>query len=482
MRAERYKLPKGWAITELRSLVGPNGLFTDGDWVLSKHLKTGKDVRLLQLADIGVGEFLNKSKKFISKKTAVELKVTYLQPGDVLISRMAHPLARACVLPDIHQSCITAVDIAIARCDRKVCLPDFLMYTCNSNYILEQAESVASGTTRKRISRKRLGVLTCKLPPSNEQKRIVKKIESLLDRVTKTKQELAKIPPFIKKFRQSVLVKAFSGELTKEWRDQQESLESASALLARIREERKQELGKKYREPEPIDTSNLPELPEGWEWTRLDQIVNTIMGQSPPSSTYNLQKEGLPFFQGKAEFRKLYPSPVKWCRAPKKIAEAGDILISVRAPVGPTNLADQKCCIGRGLAAIRPLDKMPSKLVLYYLRHIEEKLSKQGQGSTFTAIGSDDLKNISLPLPPLDEQFRVVKRLEELFAQGDTIEKAVKIAQAHCQKLAQSILAKAFRGELVEQDPDDEPASMLLEKIKSEKGRMSIQNRVGSNA
>lgn len=198
------------------------------------------------------------------------------------------------------------------------------------------------------------------------------------------------------------------------------------------------------------------------------------MGQSPPSSSYNFDKKGLPFFQGKAEFGNFFPEPIKWCTSPKKSSQPNDVLISVRAPVGPTNLADQKYCIGRRLAAIRPLDKMPSKLVLYYLRHIEEKLLRQGQGSNFTAIGSDDLKNISLPLPPLNEQFRIAKQVEELFAQGDTIEKAVKIAQVNCEKLAQSILAKAFRGELVEQNPDDEPASMLLKKIKSEKSRRSL--------
>jgi len=150
------ELPEGWTTATLKDLVGLNGLFTDGDWILSEHLKTGNDVRLIQLADVGIGRFLNKSQKSISQKTASEIGVTYLKEGDVLISRMAHPLARACIFPNIEQPCITAVDVAIARCDETISLPKFIMHLCNTHYVLNQSESVAVGTTMKRISRRNL--------------------------------------------------------------------------------------------------------------------------------------------------------------------------------------------------------------------------------------------------------------------------------------------------------------------------------------
>src|SRR5680860_802479 len=95
-------------------------------------------------------------------------------------------------------------------------------------------------------------------------------------------------------------------------------------------------------------------VPRGWTEARLDEVAHVEMGQSPPSSSYNEDREGLPFFQGKAEFGALYPEPKKWCTDPKKLASKDDVLISVRAPVGPTNLAPEKCCIGRGLAALSP--------------------------------------------------------------------------------------------------------------------------------
>ncbi|HHL33367.1 MAG TPA: restriction endonuclease subunit S, partial [Desulfobulbaceae bacterium] len=96
-------------------------------------------------------------------------------------------------------------------------------------------------------------------------------------------------------------------------------------------------------------------LPDGWILEKLPTLTNIVMGQSPPSSTYNTVGNGLPFFQGKAEFGKIFPTVQKYCSNPKKIAEKNSTLLSVRAPVGPTNLADRTCCIGRGLAAISPI-------------------------------------------------------------------------------------------------------------------------------
>ena len=136
----------------------------------------------------------------------------------------------------------------------------------------------------------------------------------------------------------------------------------------------------------------------------LVDIADIFMGQSPPGSTYNTDGNGLPFFQGKTDFGDIYPTVRMYCTEPKRIAEVNDILISVRAPVGPTNLAPIKSAIGRGLAAIRCKDGTEVKYLLYFLRHNESKLAQLGTGSTFEAIGRDDLEDVNVPLPPLPEQ------------------------------------------------------------------------------
>jgi len=116
----------------------------------------------------------------------------------------------------------------------------------------------------------------------------------------------------------------------------------------------------------------VSELPHNWVKTPLTNIASVEMGQSPDSRFYNLNGDGLPFFQGKAEFQTVYPEIRKWCSEPTKVVERGDILLSIRAPVGPTNIAPEKSCIGRGLAGIRSETGI-SQAYLYYFSRISSR-------------------------------------------------------------------------------------------------------------
>lgn len=168
---------------------------------------------------------------------------------------------------------------------------------------------------------------------------------------------------------------------------------------------------------EPITAKEaMKTLPDGWRWVKLGEVCEIIAGQSPPSETYRKSPEGLPFFQGKADFGERHPVPRVWCVAPVKVALAGDILLSVRAPVGPTNIADIKCCIGRGLAAVRPGDLADRDFILAALRLYEDNLAEIGRGSTFAAIKREDLESLAIPLPPLSEQKRIAAILNEQMA------------------------------------------------------------------
>ena len=184
-------------------------------------------------------------------------------------------------------------------------------------------------------------------------------------------------------------------------------------------------------------------LPKGWKWVTLGDVAKIVMGQSPPSTTYNKEGIGLPFYQGKADFGERYPTPRIWCSKPNKIAELGDILISVRAPVGPVNLCKDKSCIGRGLAAIRCKNTILDNLFLfYYLRSIESNW--KGKGSTFEAIKKRDLENLRIPLPPLEEQKRIVSRLEQLVSRVEEAKRLRKLAKEETEKIMQAALHKVF--------------------------------------
>ena len=189
-------------------------------------------------------------------------------------------------------------------------------------------------------------------------------------------------------------------------------------------------------------------LPNEWKLVSLGEVCEIISGQSPPSSTYRKVPEGLPFFQGKADFGLIHPVPTVWCVEPMKISQPGDIVISVRAPVGPTNVADVKCCIGRGLAAIRCSEKVDRDFVLSALRLFEQELVQQGTGSTFDAINRDQLERFEIPLPPLPEQKRIAAILRERM---DAVEHARKAAEEQLENinaLPGALLQQAFRGEL----------------------------------
>lgn len=177
---------------------------------------------------------------------------------------------------------------------------------------------------------------------------------------------------------------------------------------------------------------------------KLKDCATIIAGQSPESKYYNTDGIGMPFFQGKADFGDLYPTIRVYCSQPTKIAEKDDILLSVRAPVGPTNLSPGLVCIGRGLTAIRPSPEINLRYLLHYFRFFETKLSAQGTGTTFKAITQATIKNLDVPVPPLSEQERIVARIEELFSQLDASVAELKMAKERLKAYQQAVLKEAF--------------------------------------
>ena len=178
----------------------------------------------------------------------------------------------------------------------------------------------------------------------------------------------------------------------------------------------------------------MTELPDGWQIKRLDEIADVVMGQSPPGSSYNEHGEGQPFFQGKTEFGEVHPTVRKYTTAGTKFAKAGDILMSVRAPVGPTNIADIDCVIGRGLAAIRAKSVVSQSYLRWILKHLEIDIQSKGTGTTFDAITGETLRGTLIALPPLAEQQVIVELLEDHLSRldaalADVMQAKIKAAQ-----------------------------------------------------
>ena len=177
---------------------------------------------------------------------------------------------------------------------------------------------------------------------------------------------------------------------------------------------------------------------------KLKECCTIIAGQSPESKYYNTEGIGIPFFQGKADFGEVYPAIRVYCSQPTKIAEKDDILLSVRAPVGSTNLSPGRVCIGRGLTAIRPSEILNRKYLLFYFRYFEVQLQQKGTGTTFKAITQDVVKNLEVPIPSLEEQKHIVTRIEELFSELDNGVETLRKTKQQLAVYRQAVLKAAF--------------------------------------
>ena len=301
----------------------------------------------------------------------------------------------------------------------------------------------------------------------------------------------------------SILQMAVQGKLV----PQDPNDEPASILLARIRKEKEEliKAGKIKKEKNPSyifrGADNLPyekvgknepvciadevpfDIPESWEWVKISDVFQTVMGQSPRGDSVSNLKNGMEFHQGKVFFGEKYISTSDQTTvSPTKIAEPDSILLCVRAPVGKVNITNRTLCIGRGLCALKPLGGINIDFAFHLLEVYENIFVKQATGTTFVAITGEVVKNQIVPLPPLSEQARIVSKIKELLPLLSQYQNA-EIANKKLLKdfpalLKKSILQEAVQGKLVPQDPTDEPASVLLERIRAEKQELIAEGKI----
>ena len=170
---------------------------------------------------------------------------------------------------------------------------------------------------------------------------------------------------------------------------------------------------KRYPEYKESSVEWIRAIPRRWEVKRLKYIADLNMGQSPPSEEYNSDQIGMPFLQGNAEFGLHHPTPKIYCPTAKKHANHGDILLSVRAPVGAINMANQEYGIGRGLRAIRPqTNQLERRYAKYLLEVVRTELHVVATGSTYEAVTVDEVSNLTCVVPPFSEQIQIANFLD----------------------------------------------------------------------
>ena len=337
------------------------------------------------------------------------------------------------------------------------------------------------------------------LPPLKEQHRIVAKIEELFSELDKGIEYLKTAQAQLKVCRQALLKHAFEGKLTAQWREQhRDKLETASALQQRIQQERAQryqrqladwessgKLGSKPKPPKTLplltaeELAQLPELPEGWGWVKLGQVFNVYVGSTPSRKRADFWNGDISWVSsGEVAFCRIKETKEKitnigYENASTEIHPIGTIMLAMIGEGktrGQAAILDIAAAHNQNTAAIRVSEsKCSSSFIYYYLVYQYEITRKIGSGNNQKALNKERVSDLIFPLCSIAEMDEVVRCIDEKLSIADQLDQTITTALQQAEALRQSILKKAFSGQLVPQDPNDEPASELLARIKAER-------------
>ncbi len=453
---QMQELPTGWAWANIDDLISTNGLFCDGDWIETKDQDSNGNVRLIQLADIGDGVFKNRSDRHLTYEKSVELCCTYLSKGDLLIARLPDPLGRACLFPlEGEKQYVTAVDICIVRPNSENLNIKLLLYLINSPQIRREVDKFKSGSTRKRISRKNLAKIQLSIAPTLEQHCIVAKIEELFSELDNGIESLKKAREQLKTYRQAVLKYAFEGKLTKG---------SVKARNVKIND--------------------------------LFTLIDGDRGRNYPKKNDYLQKGFCLFLStknvrfGKFEFYEtVFISEKKHNELRSGTLNRGDIVITTRGTIGNVAFYNERIPydvvrINSGMLILRAKsDIVYEKYFLHYVGSPQfwNQIQKKRSGTAQPQLPAGVLKEFNIPFFARHIQHNIVQEIESRLSVCDKIEQTIEDSLKKAEALRQSILKKAFNGELTrewrERNPElitgENSAEKLLERIKEEKARLA---------
>jgi len=446
----RNKLPKGWVWTRLGDIIGKVSL-------------TGKKLKQREYQEKGRLPVIDQGHTFIGGYTDKEDLKVCCEPPVIVFGD--------------HTKIVKYVDFDfVAGADGVKVLKPLEVFYPKLFYCFVQAIQLPEKGYARHFQFLEKSFIP--LPPLPEQHRIAAKIEELFTKLDAGVEALKKVKTQLKRYRQAVLKYAFEGRLTEEWREAHKGkLEPASVLLEKIKEERKkrtkEEKGKydvvgAYRNT-PLQ-KDLPQLPEGWDWARLGEVIGKVPLTGKKLKQREYQEKGkFPVIDQGQSFIGGYTDKedLKVCCKPPVIIFGDHTKIVKYIDFDFVAGAD-------GIKVIKPKEVFYMKLFFYFVQAIE--LPDKGYARHFHF-----LEKSLIPLPPFPEQHKIVEEIEHRLSVADEVEKVIEQSLKQAERLRQSILKKAFEGKLVPQDPNDEPAEKLLEKIKTEKAKREVEKEWGGS-
>ena len=387
-------------------------IFADGDWIERKD-QSSEGIRLVQTGNIGFCFFKDKKDKsrYISEETFKRLNCTEIVPGDLLVSRLPDPVGKSCIIPEINSKMITGVDCTIIR-PKDNLSSEFLGYYQMSYQYLKDVQANVSGATRQRISRKKLGLIEIPLPPLPQQKQIV-----------------------------AILDKAFAAIDTAKANAEQ-NLQNAKELF------------------ESYLQNVFENKGDDWQVEKLGVLGKLTSSKRIYKKEY--VSSGVPFYRSKeikelSHKRKLsielYISEQRYTEIKNKfeIPKQGDLLLTAVGTIGEMYIVkkDEKFYFKDGnIMWLKDFSSLNSYYLKYALTNFVERLKALSQGAAYSALTIEKLKEYSIPIPPIEEQEKIVLKLDALSAECKKLEAIYTKKIADLEEMKKSILQKAFSGQL----------------------------------
>jgi len=479
------ELPEGWDVVKLPEVCQLNPGKPDASRVTGDTQVTFVPMAAV---DAELGQI---TKPILRAYTEVSKGFTAFQENDVIMAKITPCMenGKAAIARGLSNGIgFGSTEFHVLRHNRAI-LPEYLFYFIRQDSFRGSAEASMTGSVgQKRVPLDFLRDTVLPLPPTNEQLRIVAKLEKLLSGVAAAQARLATIPHILKRFRQSILAAACSGKLTADWRKEDLDMELAAQFVGRVEKERKVKHERKcsetsergLRKPKhpkndfaAVVDNDAGGLLEGWCVTRIGDISDCLdYMRVPVNKTERLERQGpIPYYGANGQ--------VGWIddfifNEELVLVVEDETFIGREKPF--SYIIKGKAWVNNHAHVLRPLGGMSAEFLNISLSYYD--FTPLTSGTTGRRkLNQEALVKAPVHLPPLIEQQEIVRRVEALFKTADALEARYQTAKAHVDKLTQSILAKAFRGELVPQDPDDEPASALIENIRQQSSGHRVNKR-----
>jgi len=478
------ELPAGWTLATLAEL----GELARGK---SKH-RPRNDLKLFgdKYPFIQTGDVSNAQGEITSAKAFYSdfgLNQSRLWPKGTLCITIAANIAETAILG--FDACFP--DSVVGFCGDLACDTKYISYYFPT--VKGDLQKFAPATAQKNINLETLSNVVVPLPPLPEQRRIVEKIEALGTRSRRAREALDTLPALIDRYRQSILAAAFRGDLTADWRARSAYTPIAKTLAA-VAPPSQSRGGREATDAIipgvggiAVNDPGTP-LPDGWAWVALRRVARQETGHTPSRSVAEYWDGNIAWLgikDANIHHGKVISDTVQHIteegldNSSARLLPSGTVCLSRTASVGYVTIMGKDMATSQDFATWTCGDALDPHYLMYALMSEGDNIRRFGEGSTHTTIYFPEIRAFHIAMAPVEEQREIVRRIKAAMATVDVLERQLRAATSRLASLDQSILAKAFRGELAPQDPNDEPASVLLERIRAERAAAGPAPRRG---